>query len=119
MLDEKKLKEAESRVKQYLRDGTIQTKQEGEFVAFFLNNASNSLASARALFDLSTNQKMQEYAGYPNFDGFLWVINASYYSMFYMARALLEHCGKSKIGITRWITSPEFASRCLFFPRVI
>ncbi len=26
----------------------------------------------------------------PNFNGFLWVINSSYYSMFYMARALLE-----------------------------
>lgn len=29
----------------------------------------------------------------PNFNGFLWVINSSYYSMFYMARALLESIG--------------------------
>ncbi len=29
----------------------------------------------------------------PNFNGFLWVINSSYYSMFYIARALLESIG--------------------------
>lgn len=28
-----------------------------------------------------------------NFTGFLWVVNASYYSMFYAARALLENDG--------------------------
>jgi len=31
--------------------------------------------------------------GYVNFDGFLWVVNAYYYSMFYIARALLENEG--------------------------
>ncbi len=36
---------------------------------------------------------MQENTGYINFDGFLWVVNACYYSMFYMARALLESEG--------------------------
>lgn len=36
---------------------------------------------------------MQQKTGYTDFDGFLWVVNASYYSMFYMARALLENEG--------------------------
>lgn len=93
MLDDKKLKEAESRVKHYLRDGAIKTKQGKEFVDFFLANAEKSLNSANALFDLSTDKDMQQKTGYQNFDGFLWVVNASYYSMFYMARALLENEG--------------------------
>jgi uncharacterized protein (UPF0332 family) len=36
---------------------------------------------------------MQKKTGFINFDGFLWVINASYYSMFYMLKALLEKNG--------------------------
>ena len=93
MLDDKKLKQSQSRVKQYLDDGTIKTKQEKEFVDFFLSNAEKSLNSANALYDLSTDYDMQKKTGYFNFDGFLWVVNACYYSMFYMARALLEHEG--------------------------
>ena len=45
---------------------------------------------------------MQEKTNYQDFDGFLWVVNASYYSMFYMARALLESEGiklKSEVSI--------------------
>ena len=102
MLDEKKLKEAQSRVKHYLDDGIIKTKQQKEFVDFFLSNAKKSLKSANALYDLSTDKDMQEKTNYPDFDGFLWVVNASYYSMFYMARALLESEGiklKSEVSI--------------------
>jgi len=102
MLDEKKLKEAESRVKQYLGEGIIKTKQQKEFVDFFLSNADKSLNSANALYDLSTDEDMQAKTGYLNFDGFLWVVNACYYSMFYMARALLENEGikiKSDLSI--------------------
>lgn len=102
MLDEKKLKESQSRVKQYLSEGIIKTKQTPDFVNFFLSNTEKSLNSANALYDLSTNKDLQEKLGYPNFDGFLWVVNASYYSMFYMARALLESEGiklKSDLSI--------------------
>lgn len=102
MLDEKKLKEVESRIKHYLDDGIIKTKQQKEFVDFFLSNAEKSLNSANALYDLSTDNDMQQKTGYTNFDGFLWVVNASYYSMFYMARAMLEHEGikiKSELSI--------------------
>ena len=102
MIDEKKLKEAESRVKHYLNEGIIKTKQQREFVDFFLSNAEKSLNSANALYDLSTDTDIQQKTGYINFDGFLWVVNACYYSMFYMARALLEHEGikiKSDLSI--------------------
>ena len=93
MIEEKKLKEAESRVKNYLRNGDVVTKQQKEFVDFFLTNAKKSLRAANALYDLSTDKDMQQKTGYIDFDGFLWVVNACYYSMFYMARALLEHEG--------------------------
>jgi len=93
MIEDKKLKEAESRVKQYLSDEIIKTKQKKEFTDFFLANADKSLNSANALYDLSTDKNMQQKTGYINFDGLLWVVNACYYSMFYMARALLENEG--------------------------
>ncbi|MFH1439940.1 MAG: hypothetical protein ABIG89_05205 [Candidatus Woesearchaeota archaeon] len=93
MLDEKKIKEIRQRINNYLNDNIIRTKSKKEFVEFFLRNADKSLNSANALFDLSTNKEIQEKTGYLDFDGFLWVVNASYYSMFYMARALLENEG--------------------------
>ncbi|MEA2037603.1 MAG: hypothetical protein U9O94_08895 [Nanoarchaeota archaeon] len=102
MLTEKKIQEIKSKVKKFLDEGTIKTKQQKEFVNFFLSNAEKSLNSANALYDLSTDRDMQEKTDYHDFDGFLWVVNASYYSMFYMARALLENEGiklRSEVSI--------------------
>lgn len=79
MLEEKRLKEVQSRIRQYLTDRVILTKQKAEDVDFFLRNAEDSLQSARCLFDVSTRK---DYPGYEKLAGFLWVINASYYSMF-------------------------------------
>jgi uncharacterized protein (UPF0332 family) len=93
VLDDKRLRAAESRVKQRLAEGIIMTRQEREFTDFFLTNANKSLNSANALYDLSTDKEMQQKTGYPDFDGFLWVVNACYYSMFYAVRALLESEG--------------------------
>lgn len=93
MLDEKKLKETKSRVQHYLSDGIIKTKCEIELVDFFVAHSDKSLNSAKLLLDVSTDPEMQEKTGYLDFDGLLWVINASYYSMFFMARALLENEG--------------------------
>lgn len=93
MIDEKKLKEAERRVKQYISNGIIKSKEKPEHVDFFIKNANDSIDSAKALFELSTNPQKQETFGFTSFNGLLWVVNASYYSMFYMARALLENSG--------------------------
>ena len=93
MLQEKKLKEAESRIKQFIREGTIKPKENPEHIDFYLKNADDSIDSAKVLFELSTNPDKQQYLGFTNFNGLLWVVNASYYSMFYMARALLENGG--------------------------
>ncbi|MBI2671376.1 hypothetical protein HYX16_00410 [Candidatus Woesearchaeota archaeon] len=90
MIKEKELKELQGRIKQYLIDQAILTKQKIEDVDFFLKNAKDSLQSAQCLFEISTKH---DYKGYDDLAGFLWVINAGYYSMFYTARALLENAG--------------------------
>ncbi|HLD06096.1 MAG TPA: hypothetical protein VJC16_01000 [Candidatus Nanoarchaeia archaeon] len=93
MLDEKKLKEAESRIKRFISEGIVKSKGKPEHVDFFMKNADDSIDSAKALFELSTNHEKQESLGFTTFNGLLWVVNAGYYSMFYMARALLENGG--------------------------
>ncbi len=93
MLEEKRLKEAEKRVKQYLAEGIINTKRKPEHTAFFLKNSDDSLDSAKALFEISTESEKQKLLGFTSFNGLLWTVNASYYSMFYMTRALLENEG--------------------------
>ncbi len=102
MLDAKKLKEINDRVPKYVKDGRIVIDKQKTFVEFFLTNAKNSLNTANLLFEVSTRKQLQSQIGYLDFNGFLWVINASYYSMFYMARALLESNGikiKTDIGV--------------------
>ena len=68
MLDDKKIKEAELRVKQYLSEGVIKTKQQKEFVDFFLSNAEKSLKKLSKKEDIikiveeykTLNKKLQE-----------------------------------------------------------
>ncbi len=94
MLDAKKIEEIKSRTKKLIAEGTI-TKgtSKKEDIEFFLENSQKSLSSAQLLYEVSTNKKMQEATNQKDFDGFLWVVNASYYSIFYIARALLEKDG--------------------------
>lgn len=102
MLDDKKIKEIEKRVNTYLQERVIIKQKENKYENFFLDNSSKSLNSAQLLYEVSTKENLQEVTGFRSFDGFLWVINASYYSIFYLARALLEREGitfKSEISI--------------------
>ncbi|MBW6451762.1 MAG: hypothetical protein K0B02_03455 [DPANN group archaeon] len=114
MLQEKKLKEAENRMKQFISEGIIKTKEKPEHIDFYLKNADDSIDSAKALFELSTNQDKQQYLGFTSFNGLLWVVNASYYSMFYMARALLEN-GGIKIKTDLSIHAVTFDSIIYYF----
>jgi uncharacterized protein (UPF0332 family) len=106
MIDEKKLKEASNRVKQYLMEGIITTKGDGENVTFFLKNAEESLDAAKALLML-TDEAHYKKLGFTSFNGLLWTVNASYYSMFYTARAMLEKEGV-KIGTDRSVHAVTF-----------
>jgi uncharacterized protein (UPF0332 family) len=58
-----------------------------------MENSKDSLDCANALFKLSSDEKIRNLAAIENINGYLWVINTSYYSMFYMVRALLESVG--------------------------
>ncbi len=93
MLDNKTLDKVKNRVQKFLEDGTIKKVKTPQYTDFFLRNAEKSLQSARLLHDVTESKKLQNDTGYPDFDGSLWIINASYYSMFYTARALLESAG--------------------------
>lgn len=102
MLDEKRIREIKTRVIDFINDGIIIKQKENKFVDFFLNNAKNSLNTARLIFDVSSDTELKEDLGYRNYNGFLWVINSAYYCMFYNARALIENEGikiKSKVSI--------------------
>ena len=84
MLNEKRIKEAESNVRNYLREGLLAKQSFQEIVFSVLkSNAKESLETANFL---SKNSKSD-----------LWIIVASYYSMFYIANAVLYKLGY-KVG---------------------
>jgi len=84
MLNEKRIKEAETNVRSYLNEGLL-TKTEFIPNVFNIlkNNAQESLNVANFL--------------YKNKKSSLWIIVTSYYSMFYLANALLYKLGY-KVG---------------------
>ena len=84
MLDEKRIKEAESNVKTYLTEGILRKTSFNQNIFQILKkNAQESLDIANFL--------------YKNRKSSLWIIVASYYSMFYLANALLYKWGY-KVG---------------------
>lgn len=93
MPDEKEIIIIKKNTEKLIQRGDIIKGEKGRFTEFFLNNSKNSFDSAKLLFNTSINPELKKSLGFPGFNGFLWVINAGYYSMFYMARALLEKEG--------------------------
>ncbi len=105
MLDEKRLVEIRKKVPQLLQEKEI-TKNENnkKFVSFYVNNALISLQTARIVWEVSNQQRIKQQFIFidDSFEAYLWVINPSYYSMFYMAGALLAGEGikiNSEIGV--------------------
>ena len=84
MLDQKKTEESVKRAKIFLRNGTIRKDGAKEFVKFHLSKAKDSLDQAESSI---------EHTEKGDFNGSLWAVNASYYSMFFTVRALLEDAG--------------------------
>lgn len=105
MLDEKRLKEIERKVPLMLQEGEIAKKEENKkLVKFYLENAFISLNAAKILNEVSNKIDFKKHFKFidDSFEAFLWVINPSYYSMFYMANALLASAGikvVSQIGV--------------------
>lgn len=80
-MDEKRIKQAEDNFRRYLKENKIKKVSEISSIVYetYLKNARESLKVANELFKNKTS--------------FLWVIVASYYSMFYMACAYLYKIG--------------------------
>lgn len=91
MLDKQRIQEAESNVKIYLNEGKLKKEQPSqEAIRILIRNSQESITSAERLKDTSD----------------LWVIVCSYYSMFYIANAVLRKVGY-KVGdkIAHQVTS--------------
>src|SRR3989338_183074 len=87
MLDEKRVKEAESNVRQYLQEGLLKKQANETAKMMYTENSELSLQTAKKLLSLES----KEYSPY------LWVIVTSYYSMYYIANAVLLKQGY-KVG---------------------
>ncbi|HLC80543.1 MAG TPA: hypothetical protein VJG31_02115 [Candidatus Nanoarchaeia archaeon] len=87
MLDEKRVKEAESNVRQYLQEGLLKKQANETAKMMYTENSELSLQTAQKILSLES----KEYSPY------LWVIVTSYYSMYYIANAVLLKQGY-KVG---------------------
>ncbi len=87
MLNETRIKEAESNVRQYLRDGLLKKQTNETAQIMYFENANLSLETARKLLAMDN----------VDYHPYLWVIVTSYYSMYYFANAALLKFGY-KVG---------------------
>ncbi len=93
MIDDKRKKEAQSNFAKYLQDGLLKKENNALAKSNYLANADLSLKVA---FELKSNSLKPS----------LWVIVISYYSMFYIANAVLLHYGyKTQDKIAHKVTS--------------
>lgn len=96
MLNDKRIKEAESNVKQYLAEELLKKQKNETAKQMYVENSDLSLETAQKLLSLES----QTYKPY------LWIIVSSYYSMYYIANAILLEIGY-KVGekISHKVTS--------------
>jgi len=81
MIDEKRVKEAERNFYRYLKDGLIKREKNETALSMYLKNSNLSLDVAEKLMK---DNELNPY---------LWVVVCSYYSMFYIANAILLNLG--------------------------
>lgn len=101
MVDQKefdrRIKEADIIITNLIREKKITKLSEQEkikFVDFYRKQANLSLITADLLSNISTEKSSKEFHKLDfNYECFLWVINASYYSMFYAVHSLLSYKG--------------------------
>lgn len=93
MIDEKRKKEAQANFRRYLEEGLIKKETNELAKSRYLENADLSLKTASELMQ----SPLKPY---------LWVIVTSYYSMFYIANAVLLHYGyKTQDKIAHKVTN--------------
>lgn len=83
MLEDKKLKESSSIIKNLISEGAVVKPKEGT-AGFFMEKSRQSIAVASRLIELEKDEGLEAD---------LWVINASYYAMFFAATSLLAESG--------------------------
>ncbi|MDD5651098.1 MAG: hypothetical protein PHF86_11895 [Candidatus Nanoarchaeia archaeon] len=96
MLSDKRIKEAESNVRQYLVEGLLKKQENETAKEMYVENSDLSLETAQKLLSLETS----------TYKPYLWVIVSSYYSMYYIANAVLLN-NSYKVGdkISHKVTS--------------
>ncbi len=87
MLDEKRIKEAESNVRTYLLEGMLKKQTNQTAIEMYIENAELSLQTAQKILTLEN----------VNYQPSLWIIVTSYYSMYYISNAILLKLGY-KVG---------------------
>ncbi len=96
MLSEKRIKEAESNVKNYLEEGLLKKQNNTTAKEMYIENSDLSLETAQKILNLEDE----------TYKPYLWVIVSSYYAMYYIANAVLISLGY-KVGdkISHKVTS--------------
>lgn len=94
-----KLKEAKEEYEQGLQSGQIRKSDENKrFARFFFDRSQNSLLTAGMLYEISNSKEDKTFLKIDeSYESFMWVIVSCYYSMFYMASALIAKKG-IKVG---------------------
>ena len=93
MIDQNKRKEAKQNFDKYLQDGLIKKEKNETARAMYIKNAELSLNLAEECMNTAIRP-------------FLWVVVISYYSMFYIANAVLLHLGyKTGSKVVHKVTS--------------
>lgn len=95
---DQRIKEADSVILGLINERRIITKllesEKTKFTNFYRKQANLSVIAADLIYEISTENASKEFHKLnQDYEGFLWVINPSYYSMFYAAQALLAYKG--------------------------
>ncbi|MBI2668473.1 hypothetical protein HYX14_01395 [Candidatus Woesearchaeota archaeon] len=95
---EERIKTADSIILELINERKILTKlsemEKVRFTQFYQKQANLSLLAADLLYTISTEKAAKDFHKLnPDYECFLWVVNPSYYSMFYAVHALLAYKG--------------------------
>lgn len=95
---DQRIKEADSVITNLIRERKVITKlsesEKTKFANFYRKQAKLSVIAADLMYEISTERTSKEFHKLNlDYESFLWVINPSYYSMFYAVQALLAHKG--------------------------
>ena len=83
MISDEQKEKSKNMIKQLIQDGKI-VKPKANVKNFFLNKSMTSLEISKRLLDISDDED-------DSLEGYMWVINSAYYSMFFAATSLLAH----------------------------